>query len=158
MHVRIGVIAAVVSLAMDLGAKWLIAAVVMNPPRVIPVMPSFNLVLGYNRGIAFGIFASELSIAPLLLTLAALAIVVFLTIWMWRTENPLEAIGSGAIIGGALGNVIDRLHDGAVTDFLDFYAGTYHWPAFNLADTAIFLGVLLVLFAPRLQRSGESSS
>jgi signal peptidase II len=64
-------------------------------------------------------------------------------VWLWRAESRLATVSLGLIIGGAIGNVIDRLHYGAVMDFLDFYIGGYHWPAFNVADSAITVGAVL---------------
>src|SRR3546814_12547945 len=75
------------------------------------------------------------------------AIVGLLTVWLWRARLRSELVALSLIIGGASGNLIDRLHDGAVTDFLDFYVGRYHWPAFNGAAPAITLGVLCLLFS-----------
>ena len=93
------------------------------------------------------------------LALLALAIVAALSVWLWRAQNRLVAAALGLLIGGALGNVLDRLRHGAVTDFLDFYLGAYHWPAFNLADVAVVSGVALLLLdgfrAPQEQRQGE---
>ena len=77
--------------------------------------------------------------------LKALVIIVVLLVWMVRDRRPGVAASLGFIVGGALGNVVDRMRHGAVTDFLDFHAAGYHWPAFNLADTAIFVGVALLL-------------
>lgn len=129
----------------DQASKWFMAAVVMDPPRVIPVTPFFNLVLGFNRGVSFGLLGDLGPWGPAALSVMTLAIIAFLVLWLWRTQDILEASALGLIIGGAAGNLIDRLRDGAVTDFLDFYVGQYHWPTFNLADIAISLGVGLIL-------------
>ncbi|MFQ5759608.1 MAG: signal peptidase II [Acidiferrobacterales bacterium] len=133
------------ALALDQTSKWFILNVVMDPPRVIPIAPFFNLVLGFNRGVSFGLFGDGGNTMPLVLIGLSLAMVVLLVVWLWRAGSAADVGAIGAIIGGALGNVIDRGRDGAVTDFLDFYAGQYHWPAFNLADTAIVLGVGLIV-------------
>jgi len=77
----------------------------------------------------------------------ALVVIIVLSVALWRSNSLVHTAGFAAIIGGALGNVVDRLGDGAVTDFLDFYVDQYHWPTFNLADTFIFCGVIL-LFIP----------
>src|SRR3546814_18417983 len=86
-----------------------------------------------------------------------LAIVIGFVIWLKRAENRLTAVALGLIIGGALGNALDRLRHGAVTDFLDFYVAAYHWPAFNFADTGIVSGVGLLLLARRSEerRAGQ---
>lgn len=135
------------TLLIDLSSKWLIETHIMTPPHVIPVVPSFNLILGYNRGVSFGLFSSENSYAPYALAAFALLVIIVLLVALWRSSSLVDTAGFAAVIGGALGNVVDRLGDGAVTDFLDFYVGQYHWPTFNLADTFIFCGVIL-LFLP----------
>ena len=105
----------------------------------------FNIVLIYNRGMSFGLFNSGGGLNALLLSAAAGAIVAVLAYWLSRVEKPLLAIAIGLIIGGAVGNVIDRIRFGAVVDFLDFHVGSWHWPAFNVADSAIVVGALLLL-------------
>ncbi len=113
----------------------------------LAVTPFFNLVLGFNRGVTFGLLASDHPLAPYLL--GGLACVVALGFWLLacRTPRPDERLGLTAVIGGALGNAVDRFHRGAVTDFLDFHLASWHWPAFNLADIAIVAGVVLLLVA-----------
>jgi signal peptidase II len=104
----------------------------------------FNLALTYNRGISFGLFNGGVGNA-LVFSLAAAAIVAVLIYWLSRASSPFLAVAIGLIIGGAVGNVIDRLRLGAVVDFLDFHIGAVHWPAFNLADSAICIGVAAML-------------
>ncbi len=116
----------------------------MQPPRVIPVLPFFNLVLVWNRGVSFGMFGDG-SAGPWLLVLLAVGIVAALLWWLRKAEGLLSVASLGLIIGGAVGNVIDRLVHGAVVDFLDFHAAGWHWPAFNVADSAITVGVVLLL-------------
>ena len=89
---------------------------------------------------------SQSSLAPLLLSGLALAIVVALIVWLRRAGNRVMASGLGLVIGGALGNTFDRLTFGAVLDFLDFHMAGYHWPAFNVADSAIVAGVIALLY------------
>ncbi len=151
MYLKIGLIASLVIVASDLAAKWFVAALVMNPPRVIEVVPFFNLVLVHNRGISFGLFNSANPATPILISSFAIIIVVILTAWLRRSRNIVEAAGIGAIIGGASANVIDRVADGSVTDFLDFYIGAVHWPAFNFADAAIFCGAAMIVLRPRTE-------
>lgn len=153
MYTRLGLVIALIIFASDLATKWFVAEVVMNPPRVIEVFPFFNLVLGYNRGISFGLLNSDSPAAPYLLSAFALVVVGLLVVWLRRSKHAGEAAGIGAIIGGAAANIADRLADGAVTDFLDFYIGSYHWPAFNIADAAIFCGVVLLIVPPWLYRA-----
>ena len=111
----------------------------------------FNLILVWNRGISFGMFSNHPEWMPIILTVVALAITAFLLHWLWKAETKLAAIALGLVIGGALGNVIDRLRFGAVVDFLDFHLHGYHWPAFNLADSFIFIGVVLLLIETIMQ-------
>jgi len=148
---RRGGAVALLALVLDQAAKAAML-VVMDPPRVIPIAPFFNLTLGFNRGASFGMFSTDAELGRWALTALALVIVAVLAIWLSRTHSRWEAVGLGAIIGGALGNVVDRIRQGAVTDFLDFYVGEWHWPAFNLADAAISLGVAALLLAPLLER------
>jgi signal peptidase II len=130
---------------LDQATKWWIVTEVMNPPRFIPVFPSFNLVMGWNRGVSFGMFDSASPPNQWLLIGLALIIVAVLLIWLKRADSRLISTALGMIIGGALGNVMDRIHYGAVADFLDFYIGDFHWPAFNVADVGITIGVIILV-------------
>lgn len=128
--------------AADQASKWVIVSF-LYPQQLIPVLPVFNIVFYKNTGVSFGLFGDT---GPYLLTAVALAVCGGLVWWLRDAETRLLAIGIGAIIGGAIGNVIDRVRLGAVVDFLDFYiAGYAHFPAFNVADSAITAGVCLVL-------------
>ncbi|MCC7017439.1 MAG: signal peptidase II [Rhodospirillales bacterium] len=139
----LGFAAAVV--AVDQLSKWWILERVMQPPRVIPVAPFFNLVMGWNRGVSFGLFNWDSAASAWVFSALALAIVALLLVWMARDNRASSAAALGIVIGGALGNVVDRVRFGAVADFLDFHAFGYHWPAFNAADAAISLGALTLL-------------
>jgi signal peptidase II len=123
----------------------------------IRVAPFFNLVLAFNRGVSFGLFnaASGGGRNAVLFSLAAGAIVVGLIWWLSRAANPLLAVAIGLIVGGAVGNVVDRIRLGRVVDFLDFHIASWHWPAFNLADSAICLGVAGLLLDGLLLRRQE---
>jgi signal peptidase II len=116
------------------------------------IAPFFNLVLTYNRGISFGLFNTPGGMNVLLFPLLAAVIVTMLILWLRRVESPFLAVAIGLVIGGAVGNVIDRVRLGAVVDFLDFYVGAWHWPAFNAADSAICLGVAAMLLDGLLLR------
>jgi signal peptidase II len=126
-------------------SKWWILVHVMDPPRVIPVTPFFNLVLGWNRGISFGLLGGTSGLGTWLLVGLALAIVVVLGVWLRRSHRALVVAALGLIIGGALGNIVDRLRFGAVADFLDVHAAGYHWPAFNAADAGITVGAAMLI-------------
>jgi signal peptidase II len=140
-----GLACAAVVIALDQLTKWLMLAYVMTPPRVIEVTPFFNIVYAWNRGISFGLFNAESDWNRWILSGLAIVIVGFLLAWLRRAQHWLVVLALGLIIGGALGNVIDRLRFGAVFDFLDLHAAGYHWPAFNLADSAITVGVTLLI-------------
>ncbi len=126
-------------------SKWWIVDHVMVRPRVIEVTPFFNIVMTWNRGVTFGMLASDGETTRWLLIVLSLAVVGVLLVWLARTAARLPAFALAAVIGGALGNVIDRLNYGKVADFLDFHLAGWHWPAFNLADSAIVCGVGLLL-------------
>ncbi len=142
---RLGLIVAALVILFDQATKWWIVAVVMQVPRIIPLTPFFNLVMGWNRGVSFGLFDGDSAINVWILPLVALAIVVALVVWLRRVQGVWLAFAIGLVIGGALGNVVDRLRFGAVADFLDFHVAGYHWPAFNLADTGITVGVAMLV-------------
>lgn len=137
---------AAVIIVLDQASKWLILQVVMQPPRVIEITGFFNLVLTFNTGVSFGLFGNDSPWGPWLLSGLAVAIVIGLLIWLRQQTHLLPALAIGLIVGGALGNVIDRMHQPGVVDFLDFHVAGWHWPAFNIADSAITIGVALLLY------------
>lgn len=128
----------------------------------IEVLPFFNLVLSFNRGVTFGLLATDHPAGRWLLTLLATTVIIVLGRWLVRSHDRIQASALGLIMGGALGNVVDRLRQGAVTDFLDFHVQGYHWPAFNLADSAIVVGVVLLVlhgwFAPAPRAAIQDTS
>jgi signal peptidase II len=142
-----GLAAALVVVVLDQLSKAAVLA--MFADRILGdreiVTSFFNLALTYNRGISFGLFNGGASVNALVFSLAATAIIAVLVYWLRRASSPFLAIAIGMIIGGAVGNVIDRLRLGAVVDFLDFHFDALHWPAFNLADSAICIGVVAML-------------
>ncbi|MDH3475118.1 MAG: signal peptidase II [Rhodospirillales bacterium] len=144
-HRQLALVLAALVILLDQASKWLIVAVVMQPPRIIEVTGFFNLVLTYNRGVSFGLGAG---VSVWILVGLSLVIVAGLLVWLSRQDRALVAYAIGLVVGGALGNVIDRLHAPGVIDFLDFHAFGWqpHWPAFNLADSAIAVGVALLIF------------
>ena len=117
----------------------------------VGVSPFFDLVLTCNPGVSFGLF-NQTGVNSLVFSLFALVIVLVLVVWLLRVRATLVAVAIGLIIGGAIGNVVDRLRYGAVIDFLDFHLASWHWPAFNLADSAICLGVAAMLVDGMLSR------
>jgi signal peptidase II len=105
----------------------------------------FRLVIVWNRGVSFGLMSGDGAQPPWVLSGVAVAVCVGLFVWLRRTDRSLTGWGIGLVMGGAIGNVIDRARWGAVFDFADFHVGQWHWPAFNIADSAIVLGVGLML-------------
>jgi signal peptidase II len=132
----------------------------MAPDDVSTVIPGFfNIVYAGNRGIVFGLMSEGESEwrAFFLIGLTALVIATVAVVLWQRTPRGLAAsrwsrLGLSLVLGGALGNLYDRLASGAVTDFLDFYIGGYHWPAFNVADSGLCIGAALILLDIWLSR------
>ena len=110
----------------------------------VTVLPVFNLVLVWNRGVSFGLFTQDSTTGPYILSGLSFLIVLALFIWLIKTDFKPLGIALSAVIAGAIGNIIDRLVYGAVIDFLDFHVAGYHWPAFNIADSAIVLGIVFI--------------
>lgn len=151
-------VAAVIAVADQLLKLWVLgffAARAAGPP-VLSIAPFFNLVLTGNRGMSFGLFNNDAAANTAIFTALAALIVLGLVIWLRRAESVLLKAAIGLVIGGAVGNVVDRLLRGAVVDFLDFHLGNWHWFAFNLADTAICLGVAALLLDGLLGRRGSA--
>lgn len=136
---------AAAALGGDQATKWVVLTQVMQPPRVIEVTPFFNLTLGFNTGVSFGMFGETFAARPGLLAVLTLMIVLAILAWALRARSAAERIGLSLIAGGALGNILDRWRQGAVTDFLDFHWRGWHWPAFNGADVFISLGALMLI-------------
>ncbi len=149
---RLGLGIAAVALALDQIVKTMVVAYFDGAPGGIEITPFFNFVMVWNRGVSFGILGG-IAPPPWLLATVAGGVAIGLAIWLARvSERPL-VVGIGLLIGGALGNVADRLRFGAVADFLDFHWGARHWPAFNLADVAITTGVAILIIDSLLNRS-----
>lgn len=134
-----------IAFLIDQTSKWLILNLVMQPPRIIEIFPFFNLRLGFNTGVSFGLFSDFFDDWPIALASVKLLAVVGLTIWALAVNDRWELIGLSLMAGGALGNIWDRWRQGAVTDFLDLHWAGWHWPTFNMADVAITSGVGLIL-------------
>ncbi|OOZ36759.1 signal peptidase II [Solemya velesiana gill symbiont] len=126
--------------------------------ETIPVMPFFNLTLAYNEGAAFSFLSDQGGWQRWFFSGLALLVSIVMVIWMGRLQQRerLIAISLSLIIGGALGNFIDRVLFGHVIDFIDVYYEQWHWPAFNVADSAIFMGVVFMLFDAFRGESTES--
>ena len=136
--------AALVALMDQFSKKWLLNEV-MVPPHTVPVTSFFNLVLSWNKGVTFGLFNHNRPWMSYVFIAVAIVILSLLLRWLARATSLPLALGLGLVMGGAVGNIIDRLQYGAVIDFLDFYGNGYHWYTFNLADSAIVCGVGLLM-------------
>ncbi len=143
----------VLALVIDQASKWWIMTLVLRPPRVVSLTPFFDLLPAWNRGISFGLLDTENGAGAWIFSGLALIIVGVLFVWLRKANRLAIAVALGTIIGGALGNVIDRIRFGAVFDFLDFHLGVYHWPAFNAADAFISVGAVFLVFDSLFARS-----
>ncbi len=134
------------ALVLDQGSKLLVDST-MSLYQSIPLIPSFNLTYVHNTGAAFSFLSEAGGWQRWLFAGIALSISIGITVWLARLQKQetLLAAALSLVLGGAIGNLIDRLAYGYVIDFLDVYYGTWHWPAFNIADAAITLGVMLML-------------
>jgi signal peptidase II len=148
---RSGLVAAVAALVLDQASKlWLLNVFELGRRGAVAVTPFFDLVLAWNTGISYGWFQDTGPLGQtILLAVKAIAVIV-LGVWMAKSGTRLAVIGLGLIIGGAIGNAIDRLAYGAVVDFALFHlqigGKTYNWYVFNLADVAIVAGVAALLY------------
>lgn len=142
----LGIAAAAVVLAADQASKWWVLDVLRLPDLgSVRVLPVLNLTMVWNRGVTFGLLDSAGPWSAPLLVAGALAIVALLGVWLRRAQRPLVAVALGAIAGGAIGNVIDRLRFGAVVDFIHAHAFGWSWYVFNIADAAIICGVAALI-------------
>ncbi len=137
-----GLVVIAVVFVVDQWTKQLAIDGLSNPHRVIEVTPFMNFLLAWNSGVSFGLFQGQ---APWVMIAATAAITIGFLIWMWRTRDRLLGVALALVIGGAVGNLVDRLRHGAVTDFIDMHVAGYHWPVFNIADSAITIGAVLLL-------------
>ncbi len=133
-------------IACDQWSKTLVIAYAHDSLLPMKLLPFFNIVLVFNTGVSFGMFAGSAPLVGLLLLIGLCFIVIILAVWLLKAQEKLVITALGFIIGGAIGNIIDRVRLRGVTDFLDFHVNAYHWPAFNIADSAIFIGVVLFVF------------
>jgi len=157
---RLGWIVAVAALAIDQATKNLLLYGLnfrnLGPLARIDVAPFFNLVMVWNRGVSYGLFPASGFLGTLVLTVFSLVAVAVLAWWLKSAERLILGLALGLIIGGALGNVIDRILYGAVADFFHFYAFGHDWYVFNVADAAISVGVVVLLLDAFIR--GESKS
>lgn len=155
-----------VTIAFDQLSKWMVTQLLISPavgaesmdfmswitkvtPRLpyheIEVLPFYNLVMVWNYGVSFGMFNNQTTDNALILVGISAIIAFILLVWMLGCSNRYVATALALAIGGAFGNIIDRMRFGAVIDFIDIHIAGHHWPAFNLADSCIVLGIGFVI-------------
>jgi len=150
-------------IVLDQWTKWLVEAHLPHH-STRPVIPGlFNLTHVRNTGVAFGLFASAGTGGGWLLTVLGLGALVAVGLYFWYTpsRDRVLLIALALVVGGAVGNLIDRVSSGAVTDFLDVYLGLHHWPSFNVADSAISIGIVLMAidsFRPRQHHESTAAA
>ncbi len=149
----------VVVIGLDQASKAWILYDLMNPPTVIPILPFLDFVLTWNQGVGFGFLKAGTLLGQLGLIGLALAISIGLGFYLVKSTDRLSLISLSMIIGGAIGNIIDRLLFGAVIDFIyvHLYIFGYHFPAFNVADSAITIGVCLLFLEMYIKEKHEKS-
>ncbi|MDE8344031.1 MAG: signal peptidase II [Acidocella sp.] len=146
----------VVVLAADQASKYAVLHQLgLTDGHFLVLLPVLNFVLVWNHGVTFGMFNGLGGLGIVLLAAVALAVVSALGVWLWNTERLVTTLAIGAIAGGAIGNVSDRLRYGAVVDFIQAHIGTYSWYVFNVGDAAIVCGVG-VLMAESLLRGNAT--
>lgn len=154
----LGAVSAVIVLAADQVSKYWVLHVLNLPDiRQIVVSPVLNLTMVWNQGVTFGMLNGLGSWSHIVLAALALTVVAALCVWLRRAQNMLSAAAIGGIAGGAVGNVIDRLRYGAVTDFIHFHLGDWSWYVFNVADAAIVCGVAALIVESQVSRRPSRS-
>ncbi|WP_339634571.1 signal peptidase II [uncultured Sneathiella sp.] len=155
---RFGLIIAAAIIVVDQASKLYLIDLMARHPGGIEVTSFFNLVMVWNRGVSFGMFAGDNMRWILVAITTVISVIVLL--WLRKATNRMLATGLGLVLGGAIGNIIDRVRLGAVADFFDFDLIFMRWPAFNVADMAIVCGVILILLESLFQgrKSGKMPS
>lgn len=150
-----GALVALTIFVLDRLSKWWILNIVDLPARrSIEILPFFDFSMVWNEGVSFGLFQTGTLTGRTVLIVFSLLVVGFLVKWLLEAERRLQAIFLGMIIGGALGNALDRVIYGAVVDFLDFSGLAFKW-VFNIADSAISVGVALLVFDAFFAKEGS---
>lgn len=156
-----GMLISAFTMLLDQWSKWYIMQVLRVEEGEIHLLSFFKLVMVWNQGISFGMMSGNSGMWRWVLVALAAIITGILLVWLWRSVRLYDAVALGLVIGGAAGNVIDRFRFGAVADFFYFYHGELYWPAFNIADSAIFIGVVLLCWdsivnpTPSTKNAGE---
>jgi signal peptidase II len=153
---KLGLLLAALTFAFDQLSKfWILRIINLDEGGPINITPFMDLVMAWNRGISYGLLETRAQE-----TLIALSLVISaaLVIWLARVKHPLQAGAIGIIIGGAVGNALDRILHGAVADFVLLHWGNWNWYVFNVADIAIVAGVALLLYDSLFSGGNEKSS
>lgn len=156
---RLGLITAAVTLVADQVSKlWILFEYGLPDRGRVAVLPFLDLVMVWNRGVSYGLFQQSTDIGRYVLIGLSIVAAVVLVIWLRKETSGLAAFAMGLILGGAIGNAIDRAVYGAVADFVLLYGFGYEWYVFNIADAAIVVGVVLLLYGAlrRGDRSDEA--
>lgn len=153
----VGISCAAAALALDQGSKafllYQLHFIDLGPAARIDVLPFFNIVMVWNPGISYGLFPAHGPLGTALLAVFATAAILGLGWWMWQAPRTVQAAGLGLVIGGAAGNLADRLIYTRVADFFHFYLRGFDWYVFNIADCAITFGVIALLYDALLRHA-----
>ncbi|GAB4542334.1 MAG: signal peptidase II [Thermodesulfovibrionia bacterium] len=142
-RLTLSIIITTIIIIFDYLTKRLVLAYI-DPFEVIPILPFLRLVHVQNKGAAFGLFSNISNTTFIILSLIATVLVVS---YLFHVKKRLEVLSLSFILGGAIGNLIDRLTIGRVIDFIDLFVGRWHWPAFNVADSALTIGLMLFIIS-----------
>jgi signal peptidase II len=146
-NLKRGLLIAAGTLVLDQATKLAMLVYLIEGFRpTVRILPFFDLVVVWNYGVSFGMFNTGSSSSAFLFAALAFAIVLGLVWWMRNAENRTVVLALGLVVGGAIGNVVDRLRFGAVFDFIDIHVAGWHWPAFNVADSGITIGVAVLFY------------
>lgn len=146
-HARLGLVTILTTFIVDQAVKtWLLFSFVIGQRGRVEITPFFDLVLAWNPGVSYGLFQQDTIEGQWLLAGFSTLVSAGLWVWLSRTKELLPALGLALVIGGALGNALDRLLYGAVADFFSLHFQGYYWYVFNVADVAIVVGVLLLFY------------
>ena len=141
----------------DQASKIIIHALIFDPPRQMVLLPFLNFSPAYNTGVSFGLFGGSGEVMRVALTLFAVVVAAVLP-YISRDWLPIPRYGAIMLASGALGNAIDRIYLGKVIDFIDVHVGGWHWPAFNVADSFIVVGVGLIVLSTWLQADAKGDA
>jgi signal peptidase II len=144
---RFGLVVGVITFIADQALKlWILNVYDLAERGRVVVLPFFDLILVWNRGISYGLFQQEGILGRLVLVAVSLLACALILFWLTKPAPRLQSLALGLVLGGAAGNAVDRAAYGAVADFVLLHAGDFEWYVFNIADAAIVVGVLLILY------------